>query len=212
MLGTENILLFVSTGILLNLYPGPDTLYIIGRSVSQGRLAGISATLGISSGAILHLLFGSLGLSAIITTSAKAFMIVKIAGAGYLIYQGLMMLFKQSGLKANGIKQIEKTDCIKIYKQGVITHLLNPKVAVFFMAFLPQFIAPDSSNKGLSFVFLGFLFLMTGTIWCSLVALFSSAISNKLRSNTRITNWLMKINGLLFMYLGLTLATATIKN
>ena len=212
MLGTENILLFVSTGILLNLYPGPDTLYIIGRSVSQGRLAGISATLGISSGAVLHLLFGSLGLSAIITTSAKAFMIVKIAGAGYLIYQGIMMLFKKSRIEANGVGQIENTDCLKIYKQGVITNLLNPKVAVFFMAFLPQFITPDSPNKGLSFVFLGLIFMTTGTMWCLLVTLFSSAISNKLRSNTKTTNWLMKINVLLFMYLGLKLATATIKN
>lgn len=212
MLGTENILLFLSTGVLLNLYPGPDTLYIIGRSVSQGRLAGVSATLGISSGAILHVALGALGLSAIITTSAKAFMVVKMAGAGYLIYQGLAMLFRHGSFQKQGAEKIEKTDCKKIYKQGVITNLLNPKVAVFFMAFLPQFILPDSPNKGLSFVFLGLLFLTTGTIWCLLVALFSSTISNRLRSNTRTSKWLMKVNGLLFTYLGLKLATATIEN
>jgi threonine/homoserine/homoserine lactone efflux protein len=212
MIGTENILLFLSTGILLNLYPGPDTLYIVGRSVSQGRLAGISASLGISSGSVVHIILGALGLSAIVTTSAKAFMFVKIAGAGYLIYQGVMMLLKRRSSIGDGIEEIDKADCIKIYRQGVVTNILNPKVAVFFMAFLPQFISPDSPNKGLSFVFLGLIFLTTGTIWCLLVAVFSSAISNKLRASTKTSNCLLKINGLLFTYLGLKLATATMKN
>ncbi len=212
MLGTENILIFLSTGILLNLYPGPDTLYIVGRSVSQGRLAGVAAALGISSGSVVHIFLGSMGLSAVIATSAKAFLLVKMAGAGYLIYQGCTMIFRKKPQNDHVPKTAEGIEPLKIYRQGAITNILNPKVAVFFMAFLPQFISADSPNKALSFAALGLIFLTTGTIWCLLVAVFASALSQRLRANTSASKWLIKINGALFICLGLKLATATMKN
>lgn len=210
--GIENILVFLGAGILLNLYPGPDTVYIIGRSVAQGRLAGVAAALGISSGAVGHTLLGAFGLSAIIATSANAFMVVKLAGAGYLIYQGITMIFANPHNDSHLPGCVTRESLRKIYRQGALTNILNPKVAVFFIAFLPQFISPESPDKTLSFIILGFVFITTGTIWCLMVAVFASVMSRKLRSNSIAARWLMKINGALFVTLGVKLATAKITN
>ncbi len=208
--GIENPLVFLGAGILLNLYPGPDTLYIIGRSLAQGRGAGVCAALGISSGALIHTLLGAFGLSAVLAASASAFTIVKYLGAAYLIYQGVRLLLDRSApatSKSNG--QI-RSGLLRIYRQGVLTNLLNPKVAVFFLAFLPQFISATSPHKVLSFILLGLIFITTGTIWCIIVALFSSAIAARLHDSGRNTGRLRQINGLLFMLLGLKLAAAEV--
>lgn len=211
MFGIENFFLFLTTGILLNLYPGPDTLYIIGRSISQGRLAGVFAVLGISTGGLFHTFLGAIGLSAILFSSARAFSVVKYAGAAYLIYQAILMI-KDSGKFNTPVKiEIQKNNLFKIYRQGALTNILNPKVALFFMAFLPQFISPASHNKALSFVVLGLVFFTTGTAWCMVVALFSSFFSQKLRRNLSISKWLMRANAGLFAYLGIRLASAHLK-
>ena len=204
--------MFIGTGILLNLYPGQDTLYIAGRSISQGRKAGIYAVVGIASGAFVHNIFGALGLSAILATSAHAFLIVKYIGATYLIYQGFTMLIGKSSEIQEVIKFDFSIDLLKIYKQGALTNMLNPKVAVFFMAFIPQFISADSPNKGLSFFFLGFVFITTGTIWCLLIALFSSILSNRLRKNEFISRILLRLNGALLTILGVKLATSRLSS
>lgn len=210
MFGIENFMLFITTGILLNLYPGPDTLYIIGRSVSQSRLAGVFAVLGISTGGLFHISLGSVGLSAIIFSSARAFMIVKYAGAAYLLYQAVLMI-KDSRKSETPVNiEIQKTKLFKIYRQGALTNILNPKVAIFFMAFLPQFISPASPNKALSFIILGLVFFTTGTIWCMMIAIFSSFFSQKLRRNFSISKWLMRANAGLFAYLGIRLATSQV--
>ena len=211
MFGIDNFLLFLTTGILLNLYPGPDTMYIIGRSVTQGRLAGISAVLGISTGGLFHTFLGAIGLSAILFSSARAFTIIKYTGAAYLIYQAVLMI-KDSGKPAfiSG-SEIQKKNLLKIYRQGALTNILNPKVALFFMAFLPQFISPASPNKAISFIILGLVFFTTGTIWCMAVAVFSSFFSRSLRRNSSISRWLMRANAGLFAYLGIKLATAHFK-
>jgi threonine/homoserine/homoserine lactone efflux protein len=211
MLGIENFFVFLTTGILLNLYPGPDSLYIIGRSVSQGRLAGVCAVFGIVTGALIHTMIGSVGLSAILLTSARAFMIVKCAGAIYLFYQAILML-KDSMAKRNGSRpESPKIGLLRIYKQCAITDILNPKVALFFMALIPQFISPTSPNKALSFVVLGLVFITTGTIWCLFLALFASYFSQKLRRNSLISKWMLRANAGLFTYLGIRLAAAQFK-
>ncbi len=212
LLGTENIVLFVTTGIVLNLYPGPDTLYIIGRSLSQGRGAGIAAALGISSGGIVHTLFGAFGLSAILMTSSYAFAILKIAGCGYLLYQGLKMLTDGSLQREDYPLEQRRAGLRKIYQQGALTNILNPKVAVFFLAFLPQFISASSPSKPLSFIVLGLIFMTTGAIWCLIVALFASSFGHRLRRSAAASKQLRRVNGILFIFLGLKLATAKLNS
>lgn len=211
MLGIENLAIFVGTGILLNLYPGPDTFYIIGRSLSQGRAAGVAAALGIGTGSIVHTLLGAFGLSAIITASATAFALLKYAGCAYLVYQGLQLLRGAVTAPPVTAKRWSRDDLLQIYRQGAVTNILNPKVALFFLAFLPQFISLASPNKPLSFLILGALFITTGTIWCLLVALFSAALSRRLRRSPGASRLLRRINGLLLLGLGLKLATAQLK-
>jgi len=208
--GIENPLVFLGAGILLNLYPGPDTLYIIGRSLAQGRGAGVCAALGISTGALVHTLLGAFGLSAVLAASASAFTILKYLGAAYLIYQGLRLFFDSSAPARAKSGNQASSGLLHIYRQGVLTNVLNPKVAVFFLAFLPQFISASSPNKVLSFVLLGLIFITTGTTWCIIVALFSSALAARLHDSGKTTGRLRKINGILFMLLGLKLAVSRV--
>ena len=205
MFGIENFIVFMTTGILLNLMPGPDSLYIIGRSLSQGRSAGIFAVLGISTGSLFHTFMGAFGLSAILLSSAKAFMFVKYAGAIYLFYQAILLI--KDSRKESVLEEIEipKENHLKVFEQGAITNILNPKVALFFMALLPQFISATSPSKFLSFIFLGSVFITTGTIWCLLLAIFSSFFGKKLRSSSEISKWLLRLNAGLFAYLGIRL-------
>jgi threonine/homoserine/homoserine lactone efflux protein len=206
MFGIENFLVFVGSGIVLNLYPGQDTLYILARSISQGRLAGIFAALGINAGALFHTLLGALGLSALIMSSAEAFSLIKYAGAAYLIFQALLMF--RASMQNRVTNQPLKTPAslLKIFRQGAITNMLNPKVALFFLAFIPQFIATSSDNKTLAFVVLGLVFIVNSTIWCVLLALFASFFTHRFRSNSNWSRWLLRINSGLFCYLGFRLA------
>ena len=135
----------MASGILLNLTPGQDTLYIVGRSVAQGRRAGVLSVLGIVSGSVVHTLAAAFGLSAILATSAQAFLIVKIAGAAYLTYLGLRMVIERSCTREQPA-EFRPDSSWAIYRAGVFTNLLNPKVALFFMAFLPQFVAPTADS------------------------------------------------------------------
>ncbi len=211
MFGIENFLVFITTGILLNLYPGPDSLYIIGRSMSQGRLAGVLAVLGISSGSLFHTFIGAIGLSAFLLSSVRAFMFLKYAGAGYLFYQAVIMIKDSTNNNLPQCVEVINKNPLKIYRQGALTNILNPKVALFFMALLPQFISASSSNKSLSFIILGLVFIVTGTIWGLFLALFSSLFSKSLRKNAVISKWLIRVNAGLFTCLGIRLATAQIK-
>ena len=188
MFGIENFTVFVSAGILLNLYPGPDTIYIIGRSVSQGRAAGVCAALGIGSGGIVHTMLGAFGLSAILATSAHAFMILKIAGCLYLFYQGVRMIL-DSSTEMSAVGHMERTGLWRIFRQGALTNVLNPKVAVFFLAFLPQFIDAASSSKALAFIILGLTFMTTGTLWCLVVAVLSSSFGCRIRQSAKTSGY-----------------------
>lgn len=211
MFGIDNFIIFLSTGIILNLYPGQDSLYIIGRSVSQGKAAGIMAALGISTGALFHTIVGATGLSAILLASARAFTLIKFAGAAYLFYQAIIMFRDSFKSSQESHANAHKTSLKKIYKQGALTNILNPKVALFFMALLPQFISPASPHKSLSFIILGLVFITTGTLWGLLLALFSSYFRQKLQNNATTSKWMLRVSSGLFTYLGIKLATAHIK-
>ncbi|TSE06931.1 LysE family translocator [Aquimarina algiphila] len=207
MFGILNFSTFILAGILLNLTPGADTMYILGRSISQGKKSGIVSVLGISSGALLHCIFAALGLSLVLAKSAIAFNTVKYVGAAYLLYLGIKSLVSKSSQKVT-ITEKNKVvqNYLKIYLSGVMTNLLNPKVALFFLAFLPQFIDPNYTTNALPFLILGLTFVATGTIWCLLLALFSVKLANKIKSNNKIQIWLDKSIGILFIFLGIRLA------
>lgn len=205
MLGIEHYSLFIFTGILLNLTPGSDTIYILSRTISQGKRAGIISVLGIISGAIMHTLFAALGLTIILMKSSLAFAIIKWFGAGYLIYLGVKAILE----KTKKIKIEEQThqNFRNIFTQGFLTNLLNPKVALFFLAFLPQFISQNNEFGSLPFIILGMTFIFTGTIWCLILVLLSDILSKSIRKS-RIANYLNKITGAVFILLGLNLLRA----
>ena len=206
MFGIHDFGLFLAAGILLNLTPGPDTAYILGRSIAQGREAGIASALGICVGSIFHSCAAALGLSAILATSAVAFAAIKLLGGAYLIFFGIKMLLdrrRQLSLPSN----FRRRTTIAAFRQGVFTNVLNPKVALFFLAFLPQFIDPASNMKLLAFLAFGLTFVTTGTIWCLILAWFASALSERLRENETIGQWLNRAAGALFVFLGARLAT-----
>jgi RhtB (resistance to homoserine/threonine) family protein len=207
MFGIHDFGLFLATGILLNLTPGPDTVYILGRSIAQGREAGVASALGISLGSIFHTCAAALGLSAILATSAIAFGTIKLLGGAYLIFLGIKMILdrrKHLSLPSN----FRRRTTMAAFRQGILTNILNPKVALFFLAFLPQFIDPASNMKIAAFVTLGLTFVTTGTIWCLILAWFASVFSERLRKSETISQWLNRTAGALFVFLGLRLATA----
>lgn len=206
MFGIQNLSLFLVSCILLNLTPGQDTIYIIGRSVAQGRKAGILSAFGIMTGVLIHTLFASLGLSVILATSSLAFSILKYAGAAYLVWIGIGFL-RNDGHDER-LKMIEEKRLMpwKIYRQGVLTNLLNPKVALFFLSFLPQFVDPHTEFIFAPFIMLGLLFFTTGSAWCMVLVYGSSSLTDKFRNRTTVGWVLKKLTGTLFIGLGIKLA------
>ena len=210
MYGIQNYEVFVLSGILVNITPGQDVMYILGRSVAQGRKAGILSVLGICTGALIHTVAAALGLSAILLASAPAFQVMKYAGGGYLVYLGVKM-FLRNRAHANLQKTCEGSNDWSIYLQGMFTDLLNPNVILFFLAFLPQFVDPTIRHGILPFLLLGSTFVTTGTAWCLIVACFAAAISGYLRRNPSTALIVSRVTGGLFVFLGLRLALTAIK-
>ncbi|WP_438444585.1 LysE family translocator [Gorillibacterium sp. sgz5001074] len=207
MLGIEHYGLFLVSGILLNITPGSDTLYIFGRSLSQGKAAGMMSVFGIISGAMLHTLFAALGLSVILMHSAVAFSVIKWAGAAYLVYMGIKAV--RSKTPIGGVSEGRpKEELRRIYLQGLLTNLLNPKVALFYLAFLPQFVSPGHGYGPLPFLLLGLTFITTGTLWCSFLVVASDLARRHLLKG-KISLYLNKVTGLIFISLGIKLLSAT---
>jgi threonine/homoserine/homoserine lactone efflux protein len=197
---------FLLAGILLNITPGNDTIFILTKSIAQGKEAGIMSVLGIATGSIIHTTFAAFGLSVIISESIVAFNILKYSGAAYLIFIGCKMLAKTSRLEIKFRDKQTMTDLKKIYRDAVFTNVLNPKVALFFIAFLPQFIDPAFKNTLVPFMLLGISFTITGTLWCLALANFASFIAVKLKSKQRISSYINKTGGLVLVALGLRVA------
>ena len=205
MLGTTDLALFVVAGLLLNITPGPDTLYIVGRSASQGWRGGAVAALGISAGLLVHTFAAAVGLSALLAASATAFTVVKWLGAAYLVYVGVSLFF--AGARVEPGARMEMASLRTVFLQGFLTNVLNPKVALFFLAFLPQFVDAAAPSKPLAFVFLGLVFIFNGTLWNLLVA-WSAARVMRLDRAGRVSRWLNRVLGALFVYLGVRLVAA----
>ena len=206
MTGIIHFETFLLAGIILNLTPGNDTIFILTKSIGQGRKAGIVSALGIGTGSIFHTILAALGLSLIIAKSILLFNIIKFAGATYLIYIGYKMLTDKPQVETTEAFSSTSVNYWKIYRDGILTNILNPKVALFFIAFLPQFIDPTLKNTILPFITLGTTFIATGTIWCLVLATFASAIFSKLKANKKVSTYINRVCGLTMIGLGIKVA------
>ena len=210
MPGIHDFALFVVSGLLLNIAPGPDTAYIAGRSAQLGWRGGISAALGISTGCLSHVFAAAIGLSALLAASATAFAAVKWAGAAYLCYVGLMMLLSRPRNSNDQLRREKSAAPLsRVFWQGALTNVLNPKVAMFFLAFLPQFVDADAPHKPFAFLTLGLIFVFNGTLWCLAVAVVAARAAGHLRKSGRAMAWINRGLGALFIYLGGRIALAS---
>jgi threonine/homoserine/homoserine lactone efflux protein len=205
----ENFWLFALTALLLNLTPGNDMLFVIARSSSQGSKAGIVSSLGIMGGCMVHMIAAVAGLSAIIAKSAVAFTVIKYVGAVYLIYLGVRSFLEKKNIQIN--KSIIKTSYKKIFWQGVLTNVLNPKVALFFLAFLPQFINTKTGNATEQILFLGVWFNVGGTLVNIIVAILFGKIGKLLSKSGKFVQWQKRITGSILIALGIKVALSTRK-
>ncbi len=204
--GVTDLWLFVVAGLLLNITPGADLLYITNRSAVQGRKAGVIAALGIGAGCVFHVVAAALGLSMILVSSSLAFTVVKYLGAAYLLYLGIGTFLTLKGQKQSENRVMAMLSLPKIFRQAVLINILNPKVALFFMALLPQFVSPTATHPALTFLFLGVVFNVNGTVVNILFALFTSALAKRLQSVSVLPIFLKSLVGVLFISLGLRLA------
>ncbi len=202
--GIENFALFLLASLMVSTMPGPDLLYLTGRTLQQGKSAGLMCVLGISAGCLIHTLLAALGLSALLLTSAIAFHAVKWAGALYLIFLGLKLLF--SKIERQQIGELKEASLGKVFIQAFLTNLLNPKAALFFLALLPQFIAADAGSKTAAFLLLGVIFVLENALWFLLVVVFMAALGGFFRGSSRARLILDKVTGTLFIGLGIRLA------
>ena len=205
MFGVENLLLFIGAGLLLNITPGPDMLYVATRSAMQGRSAGLVSALAIGTGTLAHIAAAAFGLSTLLMVSATAFQAVKWAGAAYLIYLGIRTFISAGNSFEK--QQLEPDSIRTIFVQGVIVNVLNPKVALFFLAFLPQFLNTAESILP-QIIFLGFVFDFFGTLVLFIVALFFSRVGDVMKRHPKVQHAQKWVTGTVFVSMGVMLGFA----
>jgi threonine/homoserine/homoserine lactone efflux protein len=201
-----SLLIFISAAVLLLAIPGPAVLYIVGRSIGQGRNAGLVSALGIGVGTLIHTAAAAIGLSALLVSSAAAFSVVKYLGAAYLIYLGLQKLRRDESFDAS--PDAPRATLSRVFGQGIVVNVLNPKTALFFFAFLPQFVDPSRGHVAMQILSLGVLFACLGTTSDSIWAFFSSSVAGWLRANPRWMNNERYVSGGILISLGLATAFA----
>jgi threonine/homoserine/homoserine lactone efflux protein len=206
VLGIHELWLFVLSGLLLNITPGPDTAYIIGRSIQFGWRGGAAAATGICTGCLVHVFGAAIGLSALLMASSAAFTVLKWVGAAYLLFTGVQMLLSHSRPLAEAVSAGGETSLARVFWQGALTNVLNPKVALFFLAFLPQFVAAESAHKTLAFLTLGLIFITSGALWCFCIAAFAARAADRIRRSADAVAWVNRALGGLFVYLGIRVA------
>ncbi|RDV00109.1 LysE family translocator [Trinickia dinghuensis] len=213
MFGIVHFPFFVVAVLLLNVTPGPDTAYIVGRSVAQGRGAGLMSALGICTGCCVHSIACAFGLTALLAASATAFTVIKFAGAIYLIYLGVRLAFaspakSQAAQGEAGAAQGARS-LRQLYLQGFWTNVLNPKVVLFFVSFFPQFVSSEGEHKALAFLTLGGVFVAMSVVWCLFLVWVASSVTRGLGGKPAVKKWLDRLVGSAFVGLGLRLAAAT---
>ena len=201
-----NFGLFVTASILLIVTPGPDMMYVIARGVGQGRWAGLLSALGVCTGLLFHVFAAALGLSALLRTSLVAYSIVKYVGAAYLVYLGIRTLLDR-GEQAKAETR-PALGSGRIFLQGVLSNVLNPKVALFFLAFLPQFVPSTGDSTFLPMLVLGFTFTGMGIVWLTGLACLSGSVGQWLTTNRRVRRAMQAISGIALVGLGVRIALA----
>jgi RhtB (resistance to homoserine/threonine) family protein len=216
MFGITHFGFFVVAVFQLNVTPGPDTAYIVGRSVAQGRGAGLMSALGISAGCCVHSLACAFGLTALLAASATAFTIIKFVGALYLIYLGTRLIFAKPVTESAGRESGEARAAVgspkslrQLFMQGFWTNVLNPKVVLFFVSFFPQFVTGGSDHKTLAFLTLGAVFVSMTMVWNSFVAWIAGSVTQRFSGKPAVKRWLDRGVGSAFVGLGIKLATAS---
>jgi threonine/homoserine/homoserine lactone efflux protein len=203
---TTSLIVFMTATLALNLTPGPDMLYVIARSMGQGQKAGVISALGIGVGCLAHTFAAAFGLSALLTSSAVAYDLVKYAGAIYLVYLGARALFGKSRLQERS--ELIPASLSNNFYQGVVTNVLNPKVALFFLAYLPQFTKAGRGSIAWQIIFLGLLFNVSGTLVNVVVARLGGRIGEGFKKRPAFARKQRWITGAVFIALGLRLAFA----
>ena len=220
MMGMEahQLLVFIAAGWLLNLTPGPDVLYIISNAMRRGTWAGVVASLGIALGCLVHVAAAAVGVGALLATSAMAFTVLKVVGAAYLLWMGVRMLLSRAPAQPDvsgndsGAALVAAqggaaaVSLARVFIGGFWTNVLNPKVVIFFLAFVPQFIAPGTENKALAFVLLGVLFSVNAIPVNAGWALAASWMARRAGGIQRGMHWLDRVAGAMFIGFGLKLA------
>jgi threonine/homoserine/homoserine lactone efflux protein len=201
----HGLLLFMAAGLALNVTPGPDMLYVAGRAAGEGRGAGVASALGIGAGTLVHIAAVALGLAGLLAAVPAAYAAVRTAGGAYLVYLGVRALRAAAPGPARAPEPASRWAA---FRQGVVTNVLNPKVALFFLAFLPQFVDPARGPAARQVVLLGLLFDASGTLVNLLVALAASGAAARLERAGRARQWMERACGALFIALGVRLALA----
>ena len=212
MFGIVHFEFFIVAVFLLNITPGPDTAYIVGRSVAQGRGAGLMSALGISAGCCIHSLACAFGLTALLAASATAFTVVKFVGAFYLMYLGVRLIFAKPAPDAPAGETRASSapkSLRQLFLQGFWTNVLNPKVVLFFVSFFPQFVATGSEHKTFAFLTLGAVFVLMSMVWNSFVAWIAGCVTQRFSGKPAVKRWLDRGVGSAFVGLGIKLATAS---
>jgi len=216
-LGIVHFGLFCLAVLLLNVTPGPDTAFIVGQSVARGRRTGIMAALGISLGCMVHTAALALGLSALLAASSSAFLAIKIAGAIYLTFLGVRMIVGASRRSAVADERVAvaeagsraaTTSSLRAFAQGLVTNVSNPKVVLFFLSFLPQFVDATRSSQAWAFLVLGLVIVVMTSIYNVGVAWLAGSLTRRMRSLPRVRQWLERSIGLAFVALGARIAFA----
>jgi threonine/homoserine/homoserine lactone efflux protein len=205
---TTSIEVFSVAAILLLLTPGPAVLYIVARSIDQGRVAGLASVCGIATGTLVHVLAAAFGLSALLSSSALAFGVVKFAGAAYLIYVGARRILNRTDNKPAEQTTLPRRSLARLYRDGFVVNLLNPKTALFFLAFLPQFVDPSRGAVASQIAFLGLLFTLMGLTSDGLYALVAATAGRWVKRNGHYLRWERYVTGGVFIGLGVTAAVA----
>jgi threonine/homoserine/homoserine lactone efflux protein len=200
------LLPFLAAALALNLTPGADMTYVIARSATQGRSAGIAASFGVAAGSFVHSLLAAFGVAALVAHSETAFLAIKVAGAGYLLYLAWKAI--RAGAKAASLAGLPPVRTSRVFAEGALTNLLNPKVALFILAFLPQFVDPAKGAVALQILMLGLIFNIGGTTVNCVVAVSAGTAAGMLRGSATFSRWLNRFSALVFVGLALRLAFA----
>jgi len=205
-IGIENFLTFVIAATIFVLTPGLDTIFILNKSIAQGKRAGIYATMGINTGVLVHTVFAALGLSLIVAKSVLAFTVLKYFGAAYLLYLGVTKIISKENFLAMQAPQKNNKTSKQNFISGVINNVLNPKVALFVLAFFPQFIKREYISSPVPFIFLGITYAILGLTWLLILTLFASLFSEKLSKSKKANTWLNRCSGITFILMGVKVA------